>query len=258
MRRVPVVLALSMLMAGCGIDSGATTSPPTTTPTTSTAPSTTLPPATTMPPTTTLPPTTTVPAPTTTTIPGEPIDFGPRAGDVLMVIGVRYDDVLNLRAAPGATRPILDEIPPTEMGLVALGETRTVPGAFWIKVRYEGTEGWVHLGYVAYAGDVDDQTAYVVDTLHGYPTAATMAELGEIIAATFESDDVESKVVQVNPVTVGDLAEVTFDVIGLADDAVGGVRLHVFAEKVSDGFNFKAVEVMLICSRGVDDDGACV
>jgi enoyl-CoA hydratase len=35
-------------------------------------------------------------------LPGEPIDFGPAAGDVLAVIGVSHDDVLNLRSAPGA------------------------------------------------------------------------------------------------------------------------------------------------------------
>jgi hypothetical protein len=266
MKRVVLPLFITVLVAACGIDPGAitptsvpdttiTTAPDTTTTTvpdttTTTAPDTT----TTTDPTTT----TTAPTTTTTTLPGEPTDVGPGAGDTLMVIGVRHDDVLNLRAAPGATQPVVATIPPTEMGLEALGETRVVGTSHWTKVEHGSHIGWVHMGYVGYSGSVDDGTAYVVDQLHEYPTAPTMQELGAIIAAVFASDDpqVTSRVVQVTPATSGSLAEVTLDVIGYADDAISGVRIHVFGEKVSDGYSLKSVEVMLICLRGVAD-GVC-
>lgn len=175
-----------------------------------------------------------------------------------MVIGVRHDDVLNLRAGPGVGAGILDEIPPTFTDLVALGNTRQLPGSFWIEVDYEGTEGWVHLGFVGYEGVVDDLTSIVVDELGEIPVEATMTELGELVAGVFASEDPQSDIVQVTPVTSGDLAEVTYDVIGLGDDAVRGLRLHVFAEVVDDGFSLKSVEVTTICGRGVDGDELCV
>jgi hypothetical protein len=175
-----------------------------------------------------------------------------------MVIGVRHDDVLNLRVGPGVGEAILEEIPPTFSDLVALGNTRQLPDSFWIEVDYEGTEGWVHMSYIGYEGVVDDQTSVVVDELGEIPVEATMTGLAELVAGVFVSEEPESDVVQVTPVTSGDLAEVTYDVIGLGDDAVRGLRLHIFAEETSDGFSLKSVEVTSICGRGVDADDLCV
>lgn len=253
-----------MVTAACGGDESdaTTTSQSSTTvadvtttqaPTTTASSTTTTAPATT---TTTQSTTTTVAASTTTTIAGDPIEIGPVAGDVLMVIGVRYDDVLNLRTGPG--QAIRDEIPPTYNNLVALGETRQLPQSLWIEVDYEGTHGWVHLGYVGYEGATDDRTSAVVDELGEIPIADSVAELGELVAGVFASEDPESDIVQVTPVTSGDLHEVTFDVIGLGDDSVRGIRLHVFAEEVGEGFSLKSVEATAICGRGVADEGLCV
>jgi hypothetical protein len=265
---IPVLLAtVALLAAACGVDSGAdsTTStsisaPSTTstaavgsTTTTSTLPATT----TTVEATTT---TSRAPGTTTTTgLPGEPIDFGPAEGDVLMVIGVRHDDVLNLRAGPGTSQAIRDEIPPTFDDLVARGNTRQLPSSLWVEVSYENTTGWVSLKFVGYEGDTTDETARIVSELGETPVEATMTALGELVAEQFASqDEPESDIVQVTAVTTGDLAEVTYDVVGLGDDAVRGVRLHIFAEQSSGGFSLKSVEVTLICGRGVDGDGACV
>lgn len=261
MRAASVLLAVLAMVAavGCGGDEGATT---TTSPTTTTTenPTTTVGSPTTTEPTTTSTPavTTTAPAPTTTTLAGDPIDFGPRQGDVLMVIGVRHDDVLNLRAGPGVGSPIVDEIPSTSMDLVAQGNTRDLPDSFWIEVDHEGTEGWVHMSYVGYEGVVDDQTSRVVDELGETPVESTMPELGELVAGVFASEEPASDIVQVTPVTTGDLTEVTYDVIGLGDDAVRGLRLHLFAEEVDGGFSLRSVEMTSICGRGVDAEGLCV
>ena len=247
-----------MLAVACGSDTGeptTTTVAPTTTiapsPTTTSAPMTT---------TTTAPqPTTTAPGPTTTTLAGEPIDFGPADGDVLMVVGVRHDDVLNLRAGPGTGQPIVDEIPPTFSELQAQGNTRDLSPGFWIEVDYEGTTGWVNMRYVAYEGVVTDETSTVVAELGERPVEPTMIDLGELVASVFASEaDPESAIVQVTPVSTGDLAEVTFDVVGIGDDSVLGSRLHVFAEKVAGGFSLRSVEVTTLCGRGVTDDGLCV
>jgi hypothetical protein len=173
-----------------------------------------------------------------------------------MVIGVRYDDVLNLRAAPGASQPIRDEIPPTYDDLVALGNTRQLPRSFWIEVDYEGTVGWVHMGFVGYAGQVTDQTSRVVEQLGERPVEPSMTDLAEVVASVFDSDEPESDIVQVTPVTGGDLTEVTYDVIGLGDDSVRGSRLHIFAEESGSGFTLRSVEMTAICDRGVDN-GLC-
>lgn len=253
-----VILALAV--AACGGDEGATTTVGSTT-TTTEATTTTIGPTTTteMATSTTLPETTTTaPAATSTTLAGEPIDFGPSEGDILMVIGVRHDDVLNLRAGPGVGAAIVEEIPPTSTDIVALGNTRQLPRSFWIQVEYAGTEGWVHMSYIGYEGVVDDRTSTVVDELGEIPVEATMTGLGELVAGVFASEEPESDIVQVTPVTSGDLSEVTYDVIGLGDDAVGGLRLHLFAEEVGGGFSLRSVEVTVICSRGVDADDLCV
>ena len=253
----------TLLFAACGGDTGdGTTTTSVADTTTTTAPTTT---STTSAPTvttTTAVTTTTLPAATTTVgepgdLPGEPIEFGPAAGDTLAVIGVAHDDVLNLRAAPGADQQILDGIPPLHDALTALGRTRQLPGSFWIAVDFDGTEGWVNLRYVGYLGDTTDETAAVVDQFGDAPGAETMLDLGFIVADSMASDEPASEVVLVVSPTVGDLGEVTYDVIGLGDDALRGVRVHVFAQPIDEGFVLDAVEVTALCGRGVDE-GACV
>lgn len=251
-----LVAGMLILVSGCTTESEATTTSTSETTSTTAAPvaTTTVETTTTTAAATT---TTTAPDSTATTLPGEPIEFGPMEGDVLMVIGVAHDDVLNLRQLPGPSFDIIDTIPPTYMELVALGNTRDIGQAFWIEVDYEGTVGWVHMGFIGFEGVTDDQTSFVIDQLGERPSAATLSELGLAVAEVFASEEPESDLVMVTPESEGDLGEVTYDVIGLGDDAVRGVRVHVFAEPVSAGFSLRTVEVTSICGRGVDADGLC-
>ncbi len=253
------VLAVSMLvLAACGEDAATST---TTTivaeVTTSTLATTTSSMATT---TSTSATTTSALATTTTSVasdlPGEPIDFGPAAGDTLAVVGVAHDDVLNLRAAPGADQEILEGIPPTYDALTAVGQARQLPGSLWIAVDYQGTEGWVNLTFIGYLGDTTDITHTVTEQLGGTSGAETMLELGLIVAEGVAGDTSADIVMSVAP-TVGDLGEVTFDVTGFEDDSVRGSRLHVFGQPIDEAFLLASVEETVICSRGVDA-GACV
>jgi hypothetical protein len=255
-RPIPLLLLMGVLAAACAGETAGTSTTPTTAETTSTTLATTTSGAPTT--TTTAAATTTTAATATTTtsgeLPGEPIEFGPAAGDTLAVIGVAHDDVLNLRAAPGADQPIVGEIPPTYETLTAVGETRELPGSFWISVAYEGTEGWVNLRYVGYLGDTTDQTAAVIGQVDG---AETMLDLGYLVARTFASEEPPSEIVLVEAPTVGDLGEVTYDVIGLGDDAQRGWRIHVFGTPITEAFSLRTVEATALCGRGVDN-GACV
>ena len=266
MRRTILLVSTVALVAACGGDgdtvgSSTTTAPPLST--TPTAPvATTAPEVTTTAPeiTTTLPETTTtsIPTTTTTTLPGEVIDFGPLAGDVLMVIGVPFDDHLNVREGPGVDQAVVTTFPPDHTLVVALGETRQIPGALWVAVETEDAPGWVHMGYVGYEGSTYDETARVYEFFGGYPSAGSMTQLGEIVATTFASEEPESRIVNTVEESIGDLGEVTYDVIGIGDDAGLGFRIHVFGEAFEGGFVLKSVEVTEICGRGVSEAGLCV
>lgn len=250
--RWALVVSLALVGSACATSADNTTSTSTIVESTTTSIATT----TTASPTTTVTPSTTTTT-TGTTLPGEPIDFGPRAGDRLMVIGVSFDDFLNLRESPGTSFDVVGEIPPDYRELIAMGETRDIGQSFWTQVDFEGTSGWVHMGFVGFEGRTEDLTAFVVDRLGDRPSAETMNELGRVVADVFDSDEPPSDVVKVVEEAVGDVGEVTFDVIGLGDDAIRGLRLHVFAEPTDSGFTLRTVEVTNICGRGVATDGLC-
>ena len=193
-------------------------------------------------------------------LPGDPVALGPRDGDVLAVVGIAHDDVLGLRAAPGEDEEVLTTIQSTEAGMIAQGRTRSVPGALWVLVDRGGTLGWVNLRDIAYIGDTYDATADRLLTLGERPSAPTMTELGRIVTESMRSPEAERipRIVIVVDETVGDLGEVTFDLIGLADDSLRGYRVHVFGEPVPDGFVLRNVEVTNLCARGVGEGRLCL
>jgi hypothetical protein len=80
-----------------------------------------------------------------------------------------------------------------------------------------------------------------------------------VVAGTLVVDGPPSGITMSVAPTVGDLGEVTFDVIGIQDDAVRGFRVHVFAtpDEGGEGFVLKSVEQTLLCGRGVSG-GLCV
>lgn len=248
--RYLITSLVPLLIAGCGASGSDTT--------------TTIPATTTRPPDTTTASTTTATAPTTTTsdddLPGEPIDFGPAAGDEVAVVGVAHDDVLNVRAAPGTDSDVVAELEPTATGLIGTGRARSLPESIWFEVEVEGVTGWVSSAFVGYLGLTDDATAEVIDTLGETPAAETMLDLGLIVAEAMSSEEPPSRIVMSVAPTVGDLGEVTYDVVGLGDDALGGVRLHVFGDPADggEGFVLSNVERTFICSRGTTDDGLCL
>lgn len=216
-------------------------------------------PATTAVPTTVPPPmssTTTLPGPTTT-LPGQPNEAGPQRGDRLLVIGISHDEHLNLRASPGTSSDVIARIPADHAALTALGNTRDVDGGMWVEVDFEGTVGWAHLGYIGLEGTTDDLTAYVIDQVGDRPSAPSMAELGEAVAAALAPEEPKPRIVKVVEETVGDPAEVTYDVVGLGDDALGALRVHVIAEPFDGGFTLRTVEVTYVCGRGLTAGGLC-
>ncbi|MDJ0496732.1 MAG: Gmad2 immunoglobulin-like domain-containing protein [Acidimicrobiia bacterium] len=206
------------------------------------------------------PPTTTTLPTTDTTLPGEAFDIGPTEGDVVAVIGVAHDDVLNLRDGPGVGYEPLLGLNPLADDLVATGRHRLLESSIWTELTADGVTGWVNSSYIGYLGGVDDLTSFVVSEMGGIPEAETMLDLGTMVAESFGQDEGGFRYEMVIPPTVGDLGEVTFDVVGLLDDAQRGWRLHIFGQPTEggEGFSLKSVEGMALCGRGVTEDGLCI
>lgn len=106
----------------------------------------------------------------------------------MAVVGVAHDDVLNLGSRPSPEHEIVAETP-LEDDLVARCEIRNIDQAPRVTVDHEGIEGWVNFRCVALWGLADGRT---------------------------------SDIVQMSDAHVGDLGEVTVDVVGLGDDAMVG------------------------------------
>lgn len=204
-------------------------------------------------------------APTTTSsaagLPGERVEIFPYQGAKLAVVGVAADDTLNVRSGPGTEFDVVYDLPPTAMNATATGHNRSVGDAgFWSEISADGRTGWASTSFLLQPGQVNDVTASMFPTPADRPTAKTMAELGQAVARMRASEEPKSKIVVVEHPTVGDLGEVTVDVIGLGDDSVGGERLKIFAEPGPRGesFTVRTVEATTFCSRGVTDNGLCV
>lgn len=217
-------------------------------------------------------------------LPGEPYEFGPPDGAALAVVGVSHDSVLNVRDAPAGelvarldnvmnvgSEPVVyvreadsDELIATldlNRGVIATGNTRKLPTTIWHEIRMADAVGWASNAYLSPLGATSDATAEIVAVLGEAPAAPTLAELARVVAEAVASDDPPSRIVVSGAPVIGDLAEITVDVLGLPDDAVRGFRLQVFAQQDSDSGSFvlKSVESTTICDshRGVSEEGLC-
>lgn len=192
-----------------------------------------------------------------TELPGEP--FG-RAieGETYSVVGVAFDDTLNVRIGPGPEFAVVAQLDPTGTA-VATGQDRLVDSGLWLRLDVNGTTGWANYRFLSLPGQTDDITSQVRDAWGGdEPAPETMEELAQLVAETRAAQDgPESRIVIVVEATVGDLGEITVDVLDLGDDAVAGERLVVFGEPIDGGFMLRTVERTILCDRGVDD-GLCV
>ena len=254
-----LVAVLALVAAACGSsgDAGTTSTAAPQATTTTAAPAATT--------TTTSAPSTdttvsSAPPATTTTLPGEPAEIFPRAGDRLGVVAVAHNDVLNLRSGPGTDNPVLLQLPGTTNNLIATGQGRKISQTVWYQVTVDGVPGWVSSRFVAFLGIVNDTTSQIVDKFGTIPVAENMTDLGSLVAGLEASEDVTSRIRLTVAPTVGDLGEVTYDVVDVADDSLFGLRLHIFGEVTESGeaFSLKTVEATALCFRGVTSDGLCV
>jgi hypothetical protein len=206
--------------------------------------------------TTTAATTTTATPPSEDELPGERVEIFPHEGAQLAVVGVAVGDTLNVREGPGVDFGVAFELEPLAVGITATGHNRHLDESMWAEITAQGRTGWANTTYLLQPGAVDDITSQIAEDR---PRAETMRALGRVVAERVASDDPPSTIVVVDGPTVGDLAEITVDVIGFGDDSVGGERLHIFAEPAEGGTGFvlRTVERTVLCSRGVADE-TCV
>lgn len=252
MRRTAAVLAtVALLLAGCGDDDAETSAGATTSTQPTAADEST---------TSSQPTTSTTATPTPAELPGERIEIFPYEDASLAVVGVAADDVLNVRAAPGTSYEVVAELAPLADGVVATGHNREVEGGqIWAEVDTGDARGWVSAAFVSQVGTTEDATSRLYPDVADRPLADTMAQLaGRVAADVVAGGEREPRVVVVAGPEVGDLGEVTVDVLDYPDDAVLGERLRIFAEpEGGESFRVRSVESTTLCRRGVSD-GLCV
>ena len=195
-------------------------------------------------------------APETTTgitppesMPGDVIEFGPLEGDQIAVVGVAHDDTLNVRIAPGVEFDVIETLAP-DANMTAGGENRLLVDSFWVEIDSGSGKGWVNEAFVGFLGvtrDIDLSTVSVAP-------APTPEEFGLAVAQSFASVDPVSKVELVG---VADTV-VTYDVLGLGDDALKGLRLTIETTEIDEGFTVSGLQEQAICSRGLTTDLKCV
>ena len=204
------------------------------------------------------------PAATTTPdteLPGTPAAFGPAAGTQLGVIGVAYDDWLNVRDVPNgevvATLTLqLSPQSPAESallvrdaeaeaafarigvaGVTATGRSRDLATSTWHEIQAGPIVGWASSNYLAPLSPETalDITAQASADIDGDTSADTFAELVDRVVATIASDEPRSRVRTASaPDPAGDLLEVVVDVVGQPDDSVRGYRLLIVAQMAAD------------------------
>lgn len=206
----------------------------------------------------TLPPTTTAAQQVVTATTAADSDGEAEQRLVLSVVGIGYDSTLNVREEPGGQ--IVAKLDSTGTGIVPTGTRQEVSGVLWHEVHAAGVIGWVSGDYVTPLGATADTTTQIVARLGQTPSAANLAALGRTVAGAVASEEPESRVRISGEPTVGELSEVTMDVVGQPDDSIRGFRLRVFATRNSDGtFTLRNVEGTVMCyiDRGVSAQGLC-
>jgi hypothetical protein len=265
MRRISAVLFVVLLAASCSSDSSETGAGTSTSSSTTAAPTTTaVAPTTTAAPTTAAPATTAAPSTTTEApddLPGEAFDLLPRAGAVLAVHGVAHDDVLNVRDLPGLTGDIVTTLDPLANDFAFAGRARLLPNSIWWEITTaDGVTGWVSAAFTAAEGPTTDSTSFIVDQI-GYVSGDSIEAVGLVVAESITDEEYVQRIVVAVPASEGDLAEITYDVVGLGDDAVSGQRLHIFLVDEDDNgtWTLRTVEATFMCHshRGTTAEGLC-
>lgn len=104
------------------------------------------------------------------------------------VTGVRADDVLNIRAAPSASAPIIGALAPNSHDIEVVAHDAS---GRWAQVNTDGESGWVALRYLAYQVGVwdDGRLPPTLQCRGTEPFWSLAPEGGRLVLATPEGDE---------------------------------------------------------------------
>lgn len=191
-------------------------------------------------------------------LPGTPFDEFPVSGAALTVVGIQYDDVLDIRIGPGPEYQIVTTLAPTSAGdAVATGRNRAVESGVWAEIEIGDIVGWANTDFLLQSGPVNDDTATLYPESADRPTGESAQELGREVARTYASLEPVSSITVVDQDRDGGITTVIIDVLGLEDDSVGGYRVEVSMSANADGYRVRSVKTTTLCNRAVSD-GVCV
>ncbi|MDE0495934.1 MAG: hypothetical protein OXH86_01140 [Acidimicrobiaceae bacterium] len=236
----------------------------------------------------------TSPTPALTTAMADSNTVGPAAGTAMTVVGVRWDDVLNVRDAPNGNiiarlRLVLSDtrgdeidvlapdgddvvaVAPLE-GVIAAGQTEALRTTVWHRVEVGSTQGWVSDAYVApiggWAGHIADLLGRHLDSTENYENLSDIEAIVRNVLTTMEPN--AELVTTVPGGFVEAVGELAMDVIGVHDERLRGYRLRIWMRtdgdwmvldpsEVTGPFTVQFIEVFELCSniRGIDADGRC-
>lgn len=221
-------------------------------------------PSTTAPSSTTAPPTTAAKN-TTTTAAGVFYDIGPAAGEILDVVGVRYDDVLNIRDQASTSGAIVATAAPFAANpqLVSGGEGLLFNpnGGAWWKVTVNGTQAWASSSFLA---QVSPNNEDLLPTLTANMPSTTSPNANTLIidiATALADGPTPSVVFSTEPQGIDAIgSEATIDVLGIGDDSLMGWRINILFNNVFDDINdpnpqvigveLVSADAFPICQRG--------
>lgn len=192
--------------------------------------------------------------------PGVPIEWFVNEGDVLAVVGVAFDDTLNIRVRPGTDQEVVATTAPIS-NLVATGKARSLTESIWYEVEADSTTGWVNSNFVAYLGRQVTATRTFTGVESGLNLEAdSPAELGRMVAELVATVDPPARIVMSAAPTSSQVeANVTYDVVNIGDDAILGYRLEVWAkEPPGRPWSIREVEQTALCARGLSAQRECL
>ena len=67
-----------------------------------------------------------------------------KASNTFRIVGVKSNDVLYIRPAPGSLKSYVGKIPPNGTGIKIVGTGKRVRKSVWVPVVYKGKRGWVN------------------------------------------------------------------------------------------------------------------
>lgn len=101
-----------------------------------------------------------------------------------VVTRVASDDTLNIRAGAGISQEVIATMPFNGRNIQALGETRQVGKTVWVKISWQGQQGWVSKHYLQEVVSDEPSTPTQPVTVTQEPTTPVVQQNEQVVQET--------------------------------------------------------------------------